>query len=153
STISGNTATFSGGGIRSVNGALTLINSAVAANQGAEYGGGGEIDFTSPSLVTINNSSITENTARIAGGGDGAEVSSATFNDSTVSGNGAPVGGGLSDVGSSVTLHNTLVSDNTARLISPLPGNGGGNGGGIYDQHYLVNGECHLGTLVLNGSS
>jgi len=123
STVSGNQADNGGGGIFVEGGTLTLNNSVISANEAISDSGGGIFIGGELSIVTINNSTISENTANYSGGGVKVTGSSTVIlNDSTVSGNNSVrrSGGGI-DIddntvidGSSVTLNNTTVSDNLA---------------------------------------
>ena len=106
STVSGNTASRSGG-TYDTHGTLTLSNSS---------GGGGISNF---GTLTLSNSTISDNWA--IGGGGIYNTGTLTLNNSTVSGNNTTngSGGGISNFGT-LTLSNSTVSDNTAS-----------NGGGI----------------------
>ncbi len=86
STISGNTASNAGGGIAN-SGTATLINATISGNTSMSSSGGG-ID-TATGTVSLDQVSMTGNTA-------------STF------------GGGLSVLGGTVTLRNTILAGNTA---------------------------------------
>ena len=64
STVSGNTATYDGGGIFNY-GTLTLTNSTVSGNSAAFYGGGIFNEYG----LTLTNSTVSGNTATYYGGG------------------------------------------------------------------------------------
>ncbi len=151
STVSGNTATFSGkgyegetfggGGIYNELGSLTLDNSTVDRNSGLGDGGG---IANAGGLVQLTDSTVGDNTATYSdrgiqegtvGGGiynSGGEV---WLTSSTVSHNksgGFGGGGGIYNEQGSLALSNSTIT-----------GNSGYNGGGINNQ----------GALALNGSS
>lgn len=99
STISGNTATVGAGGGIVVNAdtvdTVTLTNLTVYGNHAIGYAGGG-MYVCSPLAVNVESSTIAGNTGYS--------------------------GGGVADCGSGVTLHNTIVANNTKT------GSGGGTG-------------------------
>jgi hypothetical protein len=137
STVSDN----KGIGIDNEIGSLTLTNSTVEGNTnggilnesfvrvaGSVPGGG---------TVTLNHSTVADNTALAGGGGIKNLEGSITLNDSTVRGNTAQFGGGIYnraplEASWTLTLNDSNVTDNTAR-----------EGGGIFNG----------GRLILNGSS
>jgi hypothetical protein len=128
-TISHNHGGPTGGGIANY-GMLTLSNSTVADNlatydQGANGGG-----IDNEGTLAVVNSIVSNNYAYNGDGGgiaNALRVASATLmvSNSTVSGNSAGGGGGISNSGT-LTLSNSTVSGNSA-----LGGFGSGLGGGI----------------------
>ena len=158
SSVTGNKATTSGGGIANVGGAVTLTNSTVSNNEATNYTGGGIenregiLTLTNSSLsgnragngggifdfrgtVTLTNSSITDNHVFNGGGGILTALDSAvTLIGSTVARNTAvQAGGGISSLaGACVTLTNSTVSGNT--VSSNVAENRGG-GGGIFNNN------------------
>jgi predicted outer membrane repeat protein len=82
--------------------------------------------------LTITDSTVSSNEATVAGGGISA--GSVTLNNSTVSGNTALEGGGI--YAASITLNNSTVSDNTA--LRDIEREYGGLGGGIIDFESLT---------------
>jgi hypothetical protein len=116
-TITHHTAN-TGGGILNAGGVVTLDRSTVSAN--ASNTGGG-IYNTSGGNLTLNGSTVRDNTAVLGGGGIyNGSGSTVALNRSNVSHNGAPAGGGgILNLGT-LTLQDSTVSDNTAT-----------NGGGI----------------------
>ena len=125
STVSGNTAESSGGGIfGSAVTDITLTNSTVSGNT-ADFGGG--INSFGLSL-TINNSTISGNSAERDGGGINRFGPSFTVSNSTVSGNSAGRdGGGLMILlGVGATITNSTLTGNSA----------GVHGGGIFANFY-----------------
>lgn len=132
---------------------LYLINTTVSGNStidptiffsGDRYNRGGGIFISRSSSVSINISTITENTSTLVGGGINIYQSDdVSINNSTVSGNTALVsnGGGISvgqtnqdDAGSeNFLINSSTVSNNVALNTSRLQGSTiGGSGGGIY---------------------
>ena len=114
STVSGNTARFGGGGIRS-SGVVTLSNSTVSGNTTTSGGGGG--------IAILDNSTFSGNLTTGAGGIPilDATDSVVTFSNSTVSGNSSSSRGGaiafFEDDGlASLTIHNSVVAGNSARI-------------------------------------
>ena len=119
STVSGNQQL----GISADNSSLTLNSSTVRGNTNTTYGGG---IYAYDSIVTINNSTISDNAAGSAccwsGGGIflAGNLGVGIINNSTITGNTAGVGGGIEYGGGfgSVTLQNTVLAGNSA-LMGP----------------------------------
>jgi predicted outer membrane repeat protein len=99
STISGNSAKTSGGGI---SGGVTVENSTISGNSAGMSGGG------ISGSTTIENSTISGNSAGTSGGGI-YNNSSLDVTLSTITGNSAPSGGGVYNVGS-VEVFNTILN-------------------------------------------
>ncbi len=125
STVSGNHARL-GGAILSYSGGVTLIDSTVSGNSAQ---GGGGIYNTSLGTLTLNDSTVSNNSCSVNwGGGISNWGGTLTLNDSTVTGNTAAfAGGGIYNLFSgSLTVTNSTISGNTAV-------HGGGiNFGGFY---------------------
>ena len=115
STVSGNYAYYSAGGIDS-SGDLTLTNSTVSGNSTVGYGGG---IYTGENDLTLTNSTIVDNYAATGGGGIFILRGYLTLTSSAVSGN---TGGGIRNVDGFATLTSSTVSGNT-----------GVHGGGIFN--------------------
>jgi hypothetical protein len=118
-TVTGNTSTFGGAGIRHGGGSLTLINSSVVNNSTPGEGAG---IWAIGGPVTIVNSTFSGNNAGSYGGaifvsGTGPVT---TITSSTISGNSALIGGGIFDDGGSVTVRSSAIVQNNS------PGQGGG---------------------------
>jgi len=116
SAVSGNATPGAIGGGLSAYGSLTVRGSTLSANT-AVYGGG--IEYFSGGVagaVVVLSSTLHANTANIGGGID---VSGAlTVRGSTLSANTAQQGGGLElEGGSSVTLSNSTLSENSAAAL------------------------------------
>jgi hypothetical protein len=103
STISGNEAGFSGGGIANAFGEMTIRNSTVSGNASG-FGGGG---ITHRGTMTITNSTVTDNQADELGGGVRSRGTDTvlTVNSSTVSANNAPDGANLRLTGPNAAGH------------------------------------------------
>jgi hypothetical protein len=123
STVSGNTARGSGGGIALFGRAgVSMTSSAVSGNTADGDGGGIYGEFNTGG--SLFESTVTGNTAGGAGGGIFGNFSSFSLSNSTVSENSAVDGGGIYNSGAinepgfvrfgSVMLANSIVSGNTA---------------------------------------
>lgn len=96
----------SGGGIRDVNGPVTLTNSTVTANKSSATGGG----IAAIGSVSLTNSTVSNNRASLDAGGIGAH--GVTVTNSTVSGNGAGgAGGGIQNSGAATLRFATVVGN------------------------------------------
>ena len=125
STITGNTSTRTsadrgGGGVFNVNGALRIHDSALHGNSANAYGGA-IYSRGATSVVQIDNSTISGNTADADlsgqgyGGGIGLGGSAvATVRNSTIASNTARSGGGIDIDQSTLTLESVIVGDNSA---------------------------------------
>ncbi|WP_088256736.1 choice-of-anchor Q domain-containing protein [Fimbriiglobus ruber] len=93
-TITGNTASFSGGGVEVLSGgAATITDSTITGNITDDTGGGVEVDGGS---VTITGSTLSDNHADNGeGGGVCVFGGSATITDTTITNNTADDGGGV----------------------------------------------------------
>ena len=136
SSVTGNQSTGDqGGGLFLINGSSTLTASTISGNTSADDGGGiflnGSINVNAPALLTITNSTISNNTNSGGSGGGMFILSFATvtITSSTISGNNSisNPGGGISNVGASVTLGNTIVAINTNSNCVGTITNGGTN--------------------------
>ncbi|AFZ51172.1 beta strand repeat-containing protein [Dactylococcopsis salina] len=154
STVSGNSAADSGGGIYNYYGTANVTNSTVSGNS-SFLGGGVGNNGTS----TINNSTLSENSADFAGSGV-FNYGTSTINNSTLSGNSADFGGGIYNNGTS-TINNSTLSDNSAEFgggvnnfgtstinNSTLSGNSANSGGGIYNA-----GTANVTNSTVSGNS
>ena len=122
STISGNTAPAAGGGIYNESGTVTMTDGTVSNNTGGEFGGG----ITNVDTFDISKSSVEGNTA-----GHGAGISNngtMTLSESTVRNNTGNIrGGGIYNRFGRLTLTNSTVSGNTVPF-----------GGGVYNESGVV---------------
>jgi len=116
-------------------GELTLGNGAKLINNRAANGGG---VFTSGTF-TMSGGEISGNEA--SGGGGGVFVTTGTFTMSgsavisgnEASGNNESRGGGVYNRGTFTMSGSAVIRGNTASSTSPTGSNGGGNGGGVYN--------------------
>jgi CSLREA domain-containing protein len=92
----------------------------------SDHGGG----ILNQGVLTLKNSTVTDNSATYGGGVSTAGTSEMTIVNSTISGNSATSdGGGISvETGGVAHLRSTSVVDNTADANS----DGGGDGGGVF---------------------
>ena len=105
----------SGGGISNVSNPGTVIATTVDNNIATHFTGGG---ITSESVLTLLNSTVSNNQS--AGTGGGFNGSQGVFTNSTVSGNSGDFCGGVA-LSSAATLNNVTITQNTANS-----GDGGG---------------------------
>ncbi|NET44443.1 Ig-like domain-containing protein, partial [Okeania sp. SIO2B3] len=137
--------TEEGGGIRNIEGNVTLNNSTVRNNQG--FNGGG-ISNTG-GVVTVSNSTFANNSTNSTGSGGGISNNGGllTVDSSTFSGNNSTgSGGGISSQGganSGLIVNNSTISGNTSSV----------NGGGIYINAPASNNTLTSNTIVLNTAS
>jgi len=119
SIVSSNTA-YVGAGILGDRGTITLNDSTIRDNTAVSRGGGMRING---SVTTVNGSTISGNAVSAGTGGGIHNTYPLTLTNSTISGNSANVGGGIynSYMLGSLTLTNVTVNDNSAT-----------DGGGIY---------------------
>ena len=111
-TFSGNSA-LNGGGIANEAGAtLTVQSSTLSQNTTTGVGGGAIIAF---GPTTVERSALIDNTARINGGAINVQPSgTVTIATSTIAGNtSGSLGGGLSNLGT-ITVEASTISDNSA---------------------------------------
>ena len=134
STISGNTAHGSGGGgLALYTDSVSVTNTTVSGNTADDDSGGGLYLVGNTLGVTIDHSTISDNTAGDGGGGVFLknQYAPATISNTTVSGNTADGGGGgvyviageTKNPTSTVSIYNSTLSGNTASA---------GWGGGLY---------------------
>ena len=137
-TLTGGSEAFFGGGIfANASSIITLINSTVSNNT-ANYGGG---VFISSSQLILSGTTISDNSANDTGGGIQANSSTVTLINSPVSGNFAGDGGGIfANSGSEVFFFRSDVSGNEATY----------NGGGV---SALSNSEVSISQSTISGNT
>lgn len=149
-----------GGGICIPSANLTLTSSTFSGN--AAFGGGGI--FASGGVITLNKSTLSNNSASAAGGGLLIGDGSATLTDSTLSGNSTQGRGGGIYAGvptKSITLNNSTISGNSAGYLGGGIGFGGdspvannsivsGNTGGDFASATPFTGDNNLIGKVTN---
>ena len=150
--VSGNQSIGSGGGIRTI-GQLTLEESTVSGNfsysEAVSNGGfGGGIAVFGSEVVTLNNSTVSENSATINGGGIYAAPGVTLVNSSVVDNSSDGEGGGISTTAGVVTLTDSTVSGNQSEQ----------DGGGIQNRFgpvslfaSTVTGNSATGTFANGG--
>ena len=116
-------------------GVTVTISDMTIRNGHAETGGG----ILNTGTLTLNNSTVSGNTADDDGGGICNEATLILTN-STVSGNTATFGGGIFNILGMAELINSTVSDNTAAVV----------GGGILN---LANGTLHLSNVTVSNNT
>jgi predicted outer membrane repeat protein len=121
---------------------VSVAISGVTITDGKENGSGGGIE--NEGTLTVSNSSVSGNTA-VFGGGISQEplAGTLTLTNTTVSGNHATFGGGIEADGP-VTLNNSTVSGNTAERF----------GGGIFESEgFMPSEEVTLNSSTVSGNS
>ncbi len=108
--LTGNVATYDGGGLGLTADTGTLTDSTLDGNTAAK-GGGLEAVVTA---LTIAGSTISNNRASGLGGGANLSATSGTVMNSTFSGNAADAGGGGASVFGSLVLRSVTLADNAA---------------------------------------
>lgn len=128
------------GGIAMFDGTLSLLRTVVRNNTSRNYGGGVLVEFGA--TATITNSTISGNTAELAGGGIQAS-GDVTLIGSTVSGNTARFGGGLASQAALVVIRNSTFSENSAvqDAFNPPFGSNIQNGSGMIIEHSTLVGN------------
>ncbi|WP_026189267.1 hypothetical protein [Salinispora mooreana] len=120
STVSGNTARASAGGLQNMTGLLTIGHSTITNNTATGFAIGGGVGSINNATTRISHSSITRNHSALAGGGIGDFAAISVVTDSTISHNTAEnSGGGIFEEGQ-LTLRRVKLTDNNA------PGDGAG---------------------------
>lgn len=115
SAVSSNTALF-GAGVQANAGMVTISNSRITSNMATGDAGGGAY-FLGTGDITITRSDINNNSAKVAGGGIGADAD----------------GGAVA----TVTIQHSAINNNTAAGDGP-GGEEGAFGGGIYAADHIV---------------
>ena len=162
STVSGNTASFEGGGIFNFGTLMTVRNSTIANNIVTTSGGGGILD--QGTTTTVTNSTISGNQATAGlGGGFSSASAGVTVTNTIIAGNSASIGpdtqgafisGGRNLVGKTDGGTGfTGTGDLTGTAGSPLnPMLGGlGNNGGPTQTMALLSGSPAIDTVPSGG--
>lgn len=147
--ISGNQATYDGGGVYSNAGELTIHTGVIVTGNYVQQDGGGFF-VNDEGNITMAGGSISGNSADRSGGGiytKGNFDLGDGINDCTLNGNTAGHNGGAVYVeDGEIVIKNALVSGNTANGDGS---EGGGKGGGIYCGGTLT---LNSGTIQKNGA-
>jgi hypothetical protein len=128
-------------------GNLTILDSTVSGNSaGSTYYGGGISSgmFKAPGMVTITNTTISDNSAPEGGGGGiNNEYGDLTILNSTLSGNSVKdVGGGISNFSGRIQIANTTITGNSAA-----------SGGGVYNAGQLGLGTLQTANTIFNSGA
>lgn len=126
STFTGNTATYGGGGIHNRSGWVTVDRSTITGNSAMFGGGIDNSEGSTPGIINITASQLSDNTASQDGGAISNTTGTVTLDGSKVTRNTASRGGGIYN-DDSLSLTNTAVTRNSA---TPGPGGGIFNDGG-----------------------
>ncbi|CAM8629416.1 Polymorphic outer membrane protein repeat [Acidimicrobiia bacterium] len=132
-TITGNSAADDGGGLafyaKKPDNVLSITDTTIDANDAGDLGGGLKIDAQDPLIVSITNSTVSNNTAQTDAGilFDEGGIT-ATINNSTISANAALYGSGGVYIGSGSSL---TVNQSTISANSSAGSYTGTDGGGI----------------------
>jgi fibronectin-binding autotransporter adhesin len=125
-TFSQNVAEDSGGGLSNSNATMTVSSSTISYNSAGDNDSGGGISNIANGIagnlgvLTLTNSTVTNNTADIGGGISSDFGGTTNVSHSTISHNSARFGGGMSYANSSVvSARNTIIGENTATVSSP----------------------------------
>jgi predicted outer membrane repeat protein len=135
--VTGNTASYYGGGIYNTNSGTVTVNGGTITGNTAEFGGG---IWNLYGTVNLNGGTITGNTATNGGGGIYNSYGTVTLNGGTITNNTADKrGGGIYNTGGgTVTLNGGTITGNTATGEYST-------GGGIYHHN--------SGTVTINGNA
>ncbi len=114
STLSGNIATYFGGGVYNSGGTVTISNSTFSGNQSTASHGGAI--FNSGGTLTINGAVFSVNTAFDNGGAIFTQsgINPVSITDSTFSNNQADFAGGISIGSGTVSIYESTFSNNIA---------------------------------------
>jgi hypothetical protein len=136
---------------------LTVLNCTITGNTAGntDNGGSGAGIYSSADVLTIIDSTISNNTAWIGGdlsGGEGGGIinvnGTLNISNTTISSNGAGVsGGGISGYGT-ITITNSTISGNVAGITQPYLS----LGGGIYNFGTLTVTNCTISGNSAHGS-
>ncbi|HEX6386435.1 MAG TPA: CSLREA domain-containing protein, partial [Anaerolineae bacterium] len=158
-TLSNGAATVGGGLAVTGGGNVTINQSIIRSNMATATGndGGGGV-YNSSSSLTLNDSTVRDNTAN---GGSGAGINnvsgaSLVLNRSTVSGNSGTApshGGGLNNFGASATLNNSTISGNSASIGQNVNNWGGSGTTSMQLNHSTVHASTGSALTVLGSGT
>ncbi|MEP6944501.1 MAG: carboxypeptidase-like regulatory domain-containing protein, partial [Acidobacteriota bacterium] len=139
STISGNSAPFTGGGIILGGATLFVANSTISGNRVTSGGSAaGGIFIGGGSTATFRNSTITSNTT--GGGGGGVQVNGTlNFGNTIIAGNSAPGNPDVLNFGGAVSAGNNLIGNTSTNVAI------------AYQMSDILNQTPMLGVLQNNG--
>jgi predicted outer membrane repeat protein len=140
--ITGNSATYQGGGIYNT-GALSVSNCSLTGNS-ASSSGGAIYDYAGS--FTVQLSTISGNRARVDGGGivyfASSTLSVGTIQSCTIANNSASHGGGVNQWHGVLKLLGSTLSGNTAAEDGTVYGALGARGGGLYNVGTVTVTDC-----------
>ncbi len=145
----GKSSTFGGGAILNY-GTLTVENSTVTANTATGHGGGGIINWNG--TLTLTNSTISSNSATVDSSGGGVRNTGVlNITNSTFSVNDSIAGGGaLYNSANTATITNTFFSGNTANTGGAI-GNANTGTLNITNTTFSSNGSILSGGAIMSG--
>jgi hypothetical protein len=161
-----------GGGVYAEGGTLMVLNTTIRDNLadgkgpiGYSCGAGGAIKITEAGTLTLINSTLTGNRAKLRGGGLHVSCkSSAALINSTISGNSAGGRGGGINIGGTVNLTHCTISGNSAKgvlrnnKLETEPAGGVAVRGTLHYTNTLIannpkGGDCVVGPSSLIGAN
>ncbi len=114
-TIANGNPGSSGGGLYFYGpGTLTITNSAFTGNSSSGGGIGGGLEINGGTAGITNSTFSGNNASGSLGGGIAISAGTLTITNSSFSGNSAFQGGGINNLGGTVTLRNTIVANSTS---------------------------------------
>lgn len=151
--LSGGLSDGNGGGISTSAGSITTIYSSTISGNTAYGSGGGMLNLGTTALI---NSTIAGNSSQIGGGGIFNEglllVTSSTISQNSTSGSdpASDHGGGILNFGGTVRALNSIVAGNTTAGVS---NSDDCYNCGFQDEYNLLSGDPVLSALQFNGTS
>jgi hypothetical protein len=151
STLSGNSASFTGGGILNAGTLVMMDHSILTANTAPDGGALANYGNYATTKLELDQTTLSDNSSTIEGGAIFNYSGTLSMNRCLVANNTAAVGGGILN-GSAMTMRQCTLSDNAAvatLMFGPLYG---GLGGGIYNFGTLDVEQCTLSGNTTSGN-
>jgi hypothetical protein len=142
STVSGNTASFAGGGIYNDYRSTLTVSDSTLSDNSADDGGA----IYNAGTLTVSTNNVSGNYVGAGSGGGIYNMSTLTVSDSTLSGNSARDSAGGIYNGGTLTVSNSTLSGNSATGPSSY-------GGGIYNAGYPYSATLTVSNSTLSGNS